>query len=52
MVYLHFIMSLSKGQSQGHANYNGEYLVIGDRANITTADTGSRLLAFEWCIYI
>ena len=31
MVYLHLTLARSKGQSQGHAHFDCEYLVNGDR---------------------
>ena len=54
MVYLHLILDHSKGQSQGHANFDNEYLVNGDRYDkyCYCWYIGSRLLAFDWCIYI
>ena len=43
-----------QGQNQGHANFDCEYLVNGDRESKYhyCRYVGSRLLAFEWCIYI
>ena len=39
MMYLHLFLAHSKDQTQGHSNYDCEYLVNDDRANITIADT-------------
>ena len=52
MVYLHLTLAHSKCQSQGHTNFDCEYLVNDDRMNISTADTESCSLTFEWCISI
>ena len=37
-MHLHFNVAHSKGQSQGHANFDCNYLENGDRANITIVD--------------
>ena len=31
LVYLHLTLAHFKGQSQGHVNFDGEYLINGDR---------------------
>ena len=54
MVYLHLTLVYSKDQSQGHTNFDWEYLVNGDRWSkyYYCKLIGSCLLAFEWCVYI
>ena len=54
VVYLHFTLVHSKGQIQGHANLDCEYLVNGDRQGTYyyCQYIGNRLLAIQWYIYI
>ena len=54
MVYLHFTFARYKGQNLGHAYFDREYLINGDRYDkcCYRRCIGSRLLAFEWYLYI
>ena len=54
MVYLHLILASSKGQSQGHASIDCEYLVNGGRydTHCYYQFIGSDLFIFDGCIYI
>ena len=53
MVYLHLFLAHSKGQTQGHANFDYEYLINGDRWDkyCYCQYIESCLCAFDWCIY-
>ena len=53
-MYLHLTLAHSEGQSQGHANFDCEYLVtVTDLTNSAIAHTKEvPLLAFDWYIYI
>ena len=42
----------SKGQSQGHSNVYSEYFINSDRYDKYCQSIGSRLLAFDLCIYM
>ena len=54
MVHLHLTLANSKGQSQCHTNFDCEYLINEYRQDICCycQYKGSRLLAFDWHIYI
>ena len=52
MDYLYFTLTHSKGQGQGHAHLDSEYLRNGDRygKNYNCHKTASQEWAFEWHI--
>ena len=54
LVYLHLTLAHCKGQSQGHANFDCDYIENGDRWDkyFFCQYIESRLLAFVWYIYI
>ena len=39
IVYLHLTLTHSRNQSQGHASFDGEYVINGDRTSTTISDT-------------
>ena len=51
LICLHFTLANSNGQTQGHANFDCEYLVHGDRPDKYSycQYIGSCQFAFDWC---
>ena len=52
--YLQLTLAHCNGQSLGSANFDYEYLLYGDKRDkyCSCQWLGSRLFAFDWCIYI
>ena len=54
LTYLHLTLTISKGQSQGHAHFDDEYLGNGNTwcKNYYYRRIVSHMRVFDWYVYI